>query len=222
MANDYLAMSDDKLVIFTENLIEAAENNREKWEIPEAVILALSPLLTDFTKAVSTLHNPDKRVPSNTRIKNDARKALEAKLRPFIQRWFELNDAVTPSDLESLSLPVHDTKPTIHQPPAERVAIAVRVSGDLQHILTALNPLTEKPVKPADAAGVKIVRTISDSATPPVDPETMGHSVFSRKTKVVFDYTGSDLGKWVHYCARYENSKGEPGPWSKIVSTLIA
>jgi hypothetical protein len=47
------------------------------------------------------------------------------------------------------------------------------------------------------------------------------HSAFSRKTTFVRDYNEADRGKMVYYAACYENSKGEAGPYSDIVSCII-
>jgi hypothetical protein len=47
------------------------------------------------------------------------------------------------------------------------------------------------------------------------------NAVFSRKTSHIYDYTEAERGKKVFYAACYENSKGEPGPWSDIIEAII-
>lgn len=51
--------------------------------------------------------------------------------------------------------------------------------------------------------------------------KTKARTFFSRKTTHVFDFEEEDRGKKVYYAARYENAKGEAGPWSEVVSLII-
>jgi hypothetical protein len=47
------------------------------------------------------------------------------------------------------------------------------------------------------------------------------HCPFTRKTRHRFDYSEEDRGKHVYFCLRYENSKGDAGPWGPILSAVI-
>ncbi|MDR3352901.1 MAG: hypothetical protein LBO00_07885 [Zoogloeaceae bacterium] len=33
--------------------------------------------------------------------------------------------------------------------------------------------------------------------------------------------SGEESGKTIYFCVRYENAKGEPGPWGPIFSAVI-
>jgi len=55
------------------------------------------------------------------------------------------------------------------------------------------------------------------------EPKTgsdLPHSVFTRRKKMRFDFSG-DNGLAVYFCMRYENSKGQVGPWGKVLKTFI-
>jgi hypothetical protein len=45
--------------------------------------------------------------------------------------------------------------------------------------------------------------------------------VFTRKPKHEFDFPEEDRGKSVYFCLRYENSKGDPGPWGPLLHAVI-
>jgi hypothetical protein len=76
-----------------------------------------------------------------------------------------------------------------------------------------------KKTKPVDVHGVSFSWEIMD--TPPTTPDDLRHSVFRVKTVEIFDFKEDERGKKVYYAARYENAKGEAGPWSDIVMAII-
>lgn len=219
MNRDYLAISDEKLVDLLTVVHDTVEKNLVAWGIQAFELTEWEPELAAFTAAVNKLKEPENRSPVNTRIKNDARSALEAKARNFIQGRLYHNSKITPADLLSVGLPVHDTHPTHHPAPKSWVALSGRPTNNRQHTVSALDQKTGTKTKPDDAYGVKYAYEIRETA--PESPEDLRHSLFSRKTTHVFDYDEKEKGKKAFYAARYENAKGEGGPWSEIVELII-
>jgi hypothetical protein len=95
----------------------------------------------------------------------------------------------------------------------------VEPSGKYQHTVIALDSATSKEEKPADAYGVRYAWQLDGTA--PATPADLPKSKFSRKTAEKFSWDPSDQGKLVHYATAYENSKGDIGSWSGIVSTIV-
>jgi hypothetical protein len=56
---------------------------------------------------------------------------------------------------------------------------------------------------------------------PPLTGDDLPHSRFTRRQKELFDFPADDSGKTVYFCARFENAKGEPGPWGPLFHTVI-
>jgi hypothetical protein len=54
-----------------------------------------------------------------------------------------------------------------------------------------------------------------------ISGEELPHSRFTRRKKELFDFPQEDRGKTIYFCVRYENAKGEPGPWGPIFSAVI-
>jgi hypothetical protein len=48
---------------------------------------------------------------------------------------------------------------------------------------------------------------------PRLTGDDLPHSRFTRRQKELFDFPADDSGKTVYFCVRFENAKGEPGPW---------
>jgi hypothetical protein len=50
--------------------------------------------------------------------------------------------------------------------------------------------------------------------------EELPYSVFTKKKNKRFDFEG-ESGNTVYFCLRYENSKGEAGPFGPILQAVI-
>jgi hypothetical protein len=46
-------------------------------------------------------------------------------------------------------------------------------------------------------------------------------SVFSTRSPYVFTFDENMRGKTVYFCLRWENTRGQKGPWSAIYSAII-
>jgi len=55
----------------------------------------------------------------------------------------------------------------------------------------------------------------------PVSGEELVHSKSTRRAKETIVFSTEDSGSTAYFCVRYENSKGEPGPWGPIFSAVI-
>jgi hypothetical protein len=129
------------------------------------------------------------------------------------------NGAITVEDRLDLGLSVKDSTMSHHPAPASRPDTDVMPSGKYQHTVTAIDSATHKKEKPADAYGVQYAWQVGEPA--PTTPTDLPKSKFSRKTAETFAWDPGDQGKPVYYATAYENSKGDVGPWSAIVGTII-
>jgi hypothetical protein len=204
---------------FVKNLMRYATANCSRWGISQATLNDLQLLVDAYEAAVEVSENPETRTSASIMRRNERRADLEKKLRPFIQGQLEYNELVTDDDLIAMGLPVHDRTPTKHPAPHSRPALEVTPTNNREHTVRAANQLTGKDTKPADAYGVRYVSDIRD--TPPLNADDLRHSVFSRKTTRVYEYSEENRGKTAYYASCYENSKGDTGPWSDIVSAII-
>ena len=51
--------------------------------------------------------------------------------------------------------------------------------------------------------------------------DALTHSVFSSKTPHIMTFPDIERGKTVSMAVCWENPKGEKGPWSEIISTIV-
>jgi hypothetical protein len=70
--------------------------------------------------------------------------------------------------------------------------------------------------------GSKILFEVMDANAPaPQSEKDLHESRFSRRKKEGFIFQPQDSGKRLFLCVRYENSKGQAGPWCPIFSAVI-
>ena len=215
---DYIPTNDGEFLTWVKNLSDYVKAHETGWRIDPDELAKINLQISAYEAALKKAQDPNRgRV--DVLVKNETRDALKKMVRQFVKEYLEYSHLVTDEDRERMRLPIHDTKPTHRPRPESRMALDAKPTNSRQHTLSALNQKTGTKTKPDDAYGVKYAWEIRE--TPPDNPDSLRHAVFSRKTTHVFDFEETDRGKRVYYAAQYENAKGEAGPWSEIVSLII-
>jgi hypothetical protein len=150
--------------------------------------------------------------PVDTLAKNDARKAAEKIIRPFIAQYLRF-PPVTDEDRRAMGLPNRDTIPTKHPAPEARPVITARAAADGKILVEVEGSW------PPNASGVKYYWEIIDIPDP--NPANLRHSTFKNKLKHEFVFEQPDWGKKIHFACAFENGKGDSGPLSAMVSTIV-
>jgi hypothetical protein len=171
-----------------------------------------------FDAAWEAATNPETRTPSSITTKIIARQLLEGEIRTAVKAYITYNPAVTDADRENMQLPLHDTKPTPKPPPAEASITEVDFSKRQQHQVI-VKSITGR-AKPLDAHGFEVWRKIGNP--PPASDADFSYAGFNTRSPFTVRYGLEDVGKTVYYRSHWVNEKNEPGPWSEVVSAVIA
>ncbi|MDR0700928.1 MAG: hypothetical protein LBF61_00730 [Azoarcus sp.] len=204
------------------------------WSIPTAEMTALKTLATAAETALAANQPPVRN--SVTAAQCDAAfKALTDKLRFLKNRYF-LVPPLMDSDIVSLGLKPRDAKPTPIPPPVAQAGADISYPGTHQLKLHfRLEPDTPPDPHHSDygyrtyygilphggadvAAATSVKRELMKA---PTSGEELPHSRFTRRQSELFDFDQNDSGKTAYFCIRFENAKGEPGPWGPIFSSVI-
>jgi hypothetical protein len=216
---DYLPSNALEFLNKVHNIRAQVVTNQARWDISTAAIIRLDPPIAAFEAAVAVSENPETRTTAAVRKRDETRATLEQELRPFIQGHLEHNRLVTDDDLLAMGLPVHDRKPTPPEPPKTEPNIAVRPAsaGVLEVDFSGKNE--KGHAKPKGVHGLEL-RWLK-AETPPIDWAELINSDFATRSPLKLSFEGHDRGKWIHIAARWENSRGEKGPWTEIISAII-
>jgi hypothetical protein len=217
---DYIPVNDAQFREFANNVYHTSEANCDRWGFPMADVHAMSTAVTRWENAYAIASNPATRTTPAVQEKNDARRAYEALLRVFIQGHLQHNPLVTPADLQSMGLPVHDTKPTPKPAPTTAPEVVVDTSQQMQHTLRVRDAAATTTARPDGVAGFEIWRKIGGDA-PLTDAEWTLIGQIPRQPHTL-TYQQIEQGLRVYYRLRWVNTRAETGPWSEMVSAVIA
>ena len=222
---DWLPRRREAQLLMAESWGEAMSEQSEAWKIPTATITKFSAALTT---AMSEFKMP---IGARTSVTNARLRMafdnLTGQMRDIRRRHFfmpPLDDA----DFAALGLRPRDTVPTTIPPPA------IPVSGELS--FPAVGMVEMRRITSAGEKrdvrskhGVRIYYGIVGEPSEtdkfrirerPSTGDDLPHSVFTRRNRFRFDFTG-ESGREIFFCMRFENSKGEAGPWGEVISAFV-
>jgi hypothetical protein len=192
--------------------------------VPQATVTELSQKAQTLTTLNAT--PPSARTPvMATQIKM-ADKALAETMRDIKKRYFFV-PPLTEADITALGLRQKDDVPTPVGAPT------MPADGDLAFpakgmiSIAKIRPGGPNPDKRA-SYGVRIYfgllgetgRGAFRLATAPITGDDLPHSVFTKTKSHTFDFT-AERGNQAFFCMRYENSKGQAGPWGDVMEAYI-
>lgn len=151
--------------------------------------------------------------------KDSVRADLESDIRPLVRR-IQANPGVDNAHRAALDITVADSQPTPAPPPATRPVCRVDSGQRLRHVVHFADEAT--PTRRAKPAGVRGAEVwVKIGPTPPVDPSELTFLGLDTRTPYLAEFEGEDGGKLAHYMLRWQNTRGEPGPWSETASATI-
>jgi len=215
---DFIPGPDGDLVEFAETFTTAATAQAAALGIPTADITDLTAKKTAFATAYNTSQQPSASSLDITR-KNEARADLVAAIRRIKNKYIDPADDLKVSDREAFGLPPKDDIRTSIPVPVITVALAVRPREARQIEVERWVAETESRANPYGMDGAVLYEKVGGPA--PTLPEELPQSMILKRHKTIRDYPETDRGKPVWYAARWQNSKGEKGPWGDIVEAYI-
>jgi hypothetical protein len=229
---DWLPGGRDDVLHLTKTWLSVLPGKAALWNIPAPD----SAELTSYTDSADTILQKAKSGERTEAVSAECRAAfdlLRGKLRYIKDRCLK-RPLLTDADFPTLLLKPPDTHPTPAPVPSGQVQITVRYLG--QHLLELrFSPLDGEArsggewryaiyegIMPhggatlEEAAGVKHYLMSA-----PLSGEGLNYVMATRRSKETREYAGEESGRTAYYCARFENQRGEHGPWSPIVSAVI-
>jgi hypothetical protein len=212
-----------------QNWISVLNRKAQKWNIPSDVEVALEGLMEKAQDALSEAMSSERTTVITVRCKA-AFDTLIAKMRDIKKRYF-LQPPLMDEDLVSLELNPPDTTPTPIPPPTAQAEADLTFPGihlvELKKIRTAAGSGSAPDGK--SDYGVRIFWGLTGPAggedkfrvtEAPVSGKDLPHSKFTRRHKELFDFDG-ESGNTVYFCLRYENPKGDAGPFGPMLKAVI-
>ncbi|MDR0699041.1 MAG: hypothetical protein LBG28_07480 [Tannerella sp.] len=193
--------------------------NLSRFGISSSVISPLTSLRDDFMTKYNVAIEPSTRTKATVLAKNNAMNALKNGLRAFIREYLSFNHLVTDVDKDNLGLPIRKTSHTPIPIPTTYPWFMVDSSIIRVLIIHFRDILSEYRAKSFGVHGAEIKWGFSDTLI--INPDDLPHSSFDTRSPFRLEFKGEERGKTVWFCLWWENTRGEKGPWSEIVSAIV-
>jgi len=224
--SDYVPQNARQFSVFARTMLEYINQHKTAWgHIPQSATAAVWSLFDVFEDALDA--TAGQHTPAQTLARNIAQRNTAKAIRALVNQYLRFAP-VTDVDRSEMGVPNRDVVPTTVPPPTIPVSGALSFPAvgliEMRKIGAAGEKRDER-----SKHGVRIyygimgVPSETNRFRLSVRPKTgddLPHSVFTRRRTHRFDFTG-ESGKEVFFCMRFENSKGQAGPWGKIISAFV-
>jgi hypothetical protein len=218
--HDFVPYRDNDFLQWVHNFVDYLAPKAAQFNFPQEVISNIQSQMADFEKKLRIVDDPGTHTPVATQAKKTAKKLLEKTMRNAVGEYLTRNHLVSDDDRIAMGLPIHKTthtsSPIAHDAPG--VDADTSILGRISiHFFEKEH--RHKKAKPAGQIGVEIVWVIRD--TPPTRWDELLHSAMSTRTPYTFSFENDQRGQTFYFAIRWENTRGEKGPWSAIQNVII-
>jgi hypothetical protein len=214
---DYIPSKDSLLVIWARNFIKILGQSGELWGVTTEELNELKAADASFETMVDKVDSPSK-TSVLVASKNEARKKLVALIRALVN--FKLrNPAITDPERVLLGIPVHDTTRTPIPTPDIAPAFEIQVY-DIRRLSVAYHHSEGKSkAKPYGVNGAVVIYDVLDA--PPTHPTALTRGALATRSPHILDFAEEERGQTAYVAICWQNEKGERGPWSPILSSVV-
>jgi hypothetical protein len=201
-----------------DNLIRMGldSTNMKNW-----IRSTFQPAVDKFNAAYGDWKDEATRTRLNTLALSDAEKELRPLYRQLYTGPLKNNPLITNIDLEAMGLPLKPSKRHSESSPVPADYPGCKFDTSmLRRIIVlffSLNKLVKR--KPRGIHGCEMLWAIFD--IPVTKIEDLSHSAFTTRSPYTFEFKDEDRGRYFCISLRWENTRGEKGPWSEIHDVII-
>jgi hypothetical protein len=217
---DFIPRKDADFLQWVNNFMKYLSDISKTVAFPDSVYEELQTQQADFAEKFELATEPATRTKLTVQAKTTARTTLENSLRKAVSEYLTSNHLLTDEDRDGLGLPIHKTtrtpSPVATDSPDADVDTSV-IGRITIHFFEKGS--RHKKGKPAGQHGAEVAWIISD--TPPARWDELLHSNIDTNSPFTLAFEHDQRGKTVYFALRWENTRGEKGPWSEIQSAII-
>jgi hypothetical protein len=204
-----------------------ARANRERMGFATGTALGdwldneFTPKLEAFEAAFADWKDPAERTQTKTIKLAEAEDAFKPVYRRLYTGFLRESPLVTDDDLNSMGLPKRSSGRTPAPVPTEHPDADVDTS-QLRRVTIHFyeNKSAHKKAKPAGVHGAEIRWNVFD-AQQEVYLDDLTNSSFDTNSPFTLEFTDRQRGKVLYFALRWENTRGEKGPFGPILNAII-
>jgi hypothetical protein len=214
---DYIPRRDGKFLEWVKFLFTYLAAHAASWGLDPSTWAHIDLQIAAFEDAYKKAEDPN-RGKADVKAKNDARNTLQKAVRLYVKEYLINNHVISDEERERMGLPVYKSTRT-PAPVAEDAPWLKAFTNLLRHVTFKYGGSETSKAKPKGQYGIEFAWEIADEK--PAHVRSLTHSVFDTRTPLTLEFDEEERGKTLWYAARWENTRGEKGPWSEIFKTII-
>jgi hypothetical protein len=189
--------------------------NGVRLNVSAANLAAASDLLALWEDIFPSSQNKNTRTKTIVENKDVAKERMMTLLRSIYADIAQ--SALTNEDRNTLNLEARSTSRTASPVPVTRPVAQVNTNNRLEHTIS----FTDESGSSARPAGVRGCQIWFNVGEPIINVEDLDFMATDTASPYIRKFPLTDAGKAVHYWLRWENTRGETGPWSTVVTATI-
>jgi hypothetical protein len=217
---DFLPEKDRVLLQWVVSFLSYLSAIMMRIGFPPELYAKLMELRDDFSQKLDVAEAPATRTKLTVQAKNTAKHALKTSVRQAVKEYLTWNHEVTDTDRDGLGIPIYKTTrtpaPVATEAPDSDIDTSV-IGRLIIHFFEKGS--SHKKAKPAGQHCVEIAWALSD--TPVTRWDELLHSSVDTNSPFTLVFENDQRGKTVYFATRWENTRGEKGPWSEITGAII-
>jgi hypothetical protein len=217
---DYIPYTDPEFDLWQKNLMEKIKQFMSTWGISPDKVMGLDSKQGVWNIAFPKASNKQNRTATEVQAKNDALEDYKKEIRHFVTEFLASNSLVSDSDRISMGLTVKSGTRTATPVPTTSPLGTVDFAVRLQHTLHLSDQATpQSKAKPVGVHGCEVWVKFGGDA--PRDASELSYQGVSTTNSYTITYEGKQANILAYYWLRWVNTRGEYGPWSVTVSSII-
>ena len=212
-------MTDSELHNYLHDVVTVVNGNLAGYGLVAADVTPSSTSDTAFASDIAACVQIALDAKAATVAKNESRTLAVKNLRTLLDK-IALHGGITPPLLQAVGISAADTTPTAISAPTTYPEFRVDLDARLHHILhyhDAGNTTSRR--KPDGVHAVEIWCKVGDPA--PVGPSGMVFMGSDTATPWEKSFADAQIGEPVYYALRWVNNRGDVGPWSVTIKSIV-
>jgi len=217
---DYIPNTDPEFDLWQKSLMDNIRQLMPTWGIDPSKVMGLESKQSIWNSTFSKASNKQNRTAAEVQAKRDALDDYKKEIRSFVAEFLANNSRVSDSDRTLMGLTVKSGTRTPAPVPATSPLGTVDFSVRLQHTLHLSDQATpQSKAKPAGMHGCEVWVKLGGEA--PKDASELSYLGIATSFSYTTTYEGKQANIMAYYWMRWVNTRGERGPWSTTVSSII-
>ncbi len=220
MAVDYVPTTHAKFFAWQSDFYDRISEKLNSFKIDAAKLKDVTAAKSKYENAYQKASSPKAANSADRLERNEREAAYKKAIRAFVNENIRFNSSVGDYDRKYLGLTIPDATLTPAPVPTTHPVLSVDFSETRAHILHIKDSVKAGRGKPVGVKECEVWYQITEQQPTSASETHCAGSTSSGTMKIQFDL--AQEGKKVWYCARWKNTRGIHGGWSRFVSAIIA